>query len=78
VCTGLGAWGTPPALPNTDYGAQCLRLGPRRKSQLAPGAEAKLQLALVRAGAVTPPALPAPFPSPGPAEGAGRTRGALL
>lgn len=48
--------------PPQRQGAPSLRLRPRRMSQLAPGAEARLQLALVRAGAVTPPALPAPSP----------------
>lgn len=57
--------------PPQGQGALSLPLRPRRKSQLAPGAEAKLQLAPVRAGAVTPPALPALFPSPDGLRGRG-------
>lgn len=55
--------------PHQRPGAPILRLRPRRKSQLARGTEARLQLALVRAGAVTPPELPAPFPFPDPLRG---------
>lgn len=53
-------WGSPHPSPKTK--TQSLSLGPRCKSQLAQGVQAKLQLALVRAGAVTPPELPAPSP----------------
>lgn len=56
---GVGA-APPPPRP----AAQSLHPRPGRKSQLAPGAEARLQLAPGRAGTVTPPAPPAPFPPP--------------
>lgn len=58
---GLGAWGGAPTPPQR-LRTPSLRLRPRCKSQLAQGVQAKLQLALVRAGAVTPPELPAPSP----------------
>ncbi|CAO2601111.1 hypothetical protein LEMLEM_LOCUS10584 [Lemmus lemmus] len=58
---------------------QDARLGkgarPGCKRQLAQGAKAKLQLALIRAGAVTPPALPAPSPPLDRPRGRGRGTG---
>lgn len=60
---GRGRGGEPPL----RQGAPNLHLRPRQMSQLAPGTEARLQLALVRAGAVTPPCAPRPLPLPGTA-----------
>lgn len=70
VSRGLRGVGNP--TPPQRLRTPSLLLGSRCKRQLAQGAQAKLQLALIRAGAVTPPALPAPSPPLDRPRGRGR------
>lgn len=73
VSRGLRGVGNP--TPPQRLRTPSLLLGSRCKRQLAQGAQEKLQLALIRAGAVTPPALPAPSPPLDRPRGRGRGTG---